>query len=43
MKYCQRCGKQINSKWKKLCYKCYHETKGSYNPTKLQQRYGGKK
>ncbi len=40
---CQKCGTTINSKWKKLCYKCYHKQKGDYNPKKLQKHFGGKK
>ncbi len=40
---CSKCGKRINSRWKKLCYKCYHEEKGDYNPKKLQKRHGGTK
>ena len=42
-KNCSKCGKVINSKWKTLCYKCYHEKKGDYNPKKLQKRFGGTK
>lgn len=40
---CKICGSRINSRWKNLCYKCYHEKKGDYDPKKLQKIYGGTK
>jgi NMD protein affecting ribosome stability and mRNA decay len=40
---CRKCGATINSKWKTLCYKCYHQQKGDYKPRKLQKRFGGTK
>jgi len=41
--YCRKCGRHINSRWKGLCYKCYHEEKGDYKPKKLQKVFGGTK
>ena len=40
-KYCKRCEREINSSWKTLCYKCFHEMKGDYDPKKLQKYFGG--
>ena len=42
-KKCSKCGAVINSKWKTLCFKCYHKKKGDYKPSKLQKRFGGTK
>lgn len=42
-KKCSNCGRSVNSKWKKLCYKCHHIKKGDFKPSKLQTRYGGNK
>lgn len=42
-KMCKVCGREINSKWKDLCYKCYHEKKGDYKPKKLSKIHGGTK
>jgi len=41
--YCRNCGREINSKWKSLYYKYYHQLKSNYKSNKLQKRYGGKK
>jgi len=41
--YCSKCGKHIQSRWKGLCYKCYHKQKGDFKAQKLQKMYGGTK
>jgi len=41
--YCRICGRHINSKWKGLCYKCYHKEKSDFKANKLQKMYGGTK